>query len=74
MKAKLTFNLPEESQEFADAINGRRWSLAVWEFKDYLRTKIKYSELSDQDYDALEKASEQLHEILNSNNLTFDEK
>lgn len=29
MKAKLQFNLPEEEQEFKDAVNGTLWKIVV---------------------------------------------
>jgi hypothetical protein len=41
-KATLTFNLPEERIEHADAVNGARWRGIVLDINEELRSKIKY--------------------------------
>ena len=42
MKAKLIFNLPEESEEFENAIAGSKSRAALQELSEDLRRKIKY--------------------------------
>ncbi len=43
MKAILEFNLPDDQDDFQDAVNGQKWKLMVWEFDQDLRSKIKYA-------------------------------
>lgn len=42
MKATLTFNLPEEAEEFKLARNGINYSIAIEEFSNYIRRKYKH--------------------------------
>lgn len=73
MKATLEFNLPDDNEEFKNAVNGTTWSCAVWEYDQYLRTQIKYNEnLSDDEHKAFEEAREKLYEIMNQNNLSIN--
>lgn len=44
MKAKLIFNLPDESVEFEQAVNGAKWPVAIWNFDQTLRKKYKYED------------------------------
>ena len=71
MKAILEFNLPEEREHFEDASNGWKWSHAMWQLDQYLRTKTKYASDSDspEAINALYVAREELHRILNEENL-----
>lgn len=72
MKALLEFNLPEDQEQFTEAVNGTKWSCAVWEYDQYLRTQIKYNDnLSDDEHKAFEQAREKLYEIMNENNLSI---
>jgi hypothetical protein len=64
MKATLEFNLPEESEEFELARNGAKLSCAVSDFQNYLRSKIKYDELSDEQLAVYEEVREKLFEML----------
>lgn len=43
-KAQLIFELPEEREEFEDAIQGAKYIAALQEFDNYLRNNIKYGE------------------------------
>ena len=74
-KAILEFNLDESDDRDAHmrAVKSLDMALALWEMDQYLRAECKYGELSDDAYAATEKAREKLREILNENNLTFDE-
>lgn len=42
MKAKLIFQLPEEQDEYNDAINGTKYRVILDELRNFLRTKRKY--------------------------------
>ena len=42
MTATLTFNLPEDQEEFDIANKGGAWKLAMWDFRQALREKYKH--------------------------------
>ena len=71
MKATLEFDLTEEREQFEDACNGSKWSHAMWTLNQYLRTKTKYASDGDslEAINALYVAREELHRILNEQNL-----
>lgn len=66
MEAILKFNLPEENDEFNSAINGSAYSSIVWELKQYLRSQLKYENLSSDADEALEKVKEKIFELENN--------
>ena len=43
MKAKLTFDLPEDKYEYEMASKGSNWHNVAWEMYQYLRGKTKYA-------------------------------
>lgn len=47
-KAKLTFTLPEEQEEFQTAINAWKYRILVGEIKEKIRRKIKDEEYSEE--------------------------
>ena len=71
MKAILEFNLPEEQEQFEEASNGWKWSHAMWQLDQFLRTKVKYAsdDAHEEAINAFQEAREQLHRILNEQNL-----
>ena len=71
MKAILEFNLPEEQEQFEDASNGWKWQHAIWQLDQYLRTKTKYASDDDspESVNAFQEARDELHRILNNDNL-----
>jgi hypothetical protein len=73
MKAIIEFTLPEEQEQFEDATNGWKWSYAMWKLDQYLRAKVKYPSDNDKQetIDAFHEAREELHRILNQENLEF---
>ncbi len=74
MKATLTFNLPEEKQDFNLAIKGSDWWYVCWQMDQYLRKKIKYDEtLSEDVHTAYEDMRGVLWRMMNESNVSFDE-
>ena len=71
MKAILEFDLPDDQSDLESAINGYKWQLAMWDMSQYLRSKTKYApdETSGEVIEALEKARDELFDILNNYNL-----
>ena len=74
MKAQLTFNLPEDSVEFEEAVNGGKWKHVCWEMNQWLRKETKYAtdDTSPDTIRAYENCREALIEIVNDMNLNFD--
>jgi len=74
MKAILEFNLPDEQPEFQDAVDGGKWSHAMWKVDQELRAKTKYAPdtMSEETYKALHEIRDFLHEQLNEQGLKFD--
>jgi hypothetical protein len=71
-KVTIEFNTIEEQHELELCINASKWYNIVSDYSEYLRTKIKYGELSDDAYKAIEEAREKLHELLNDEGLKID--
>jgi len=59
--ATLTFNLPEENDEHREALQAGKVLGAIQEFDNFLRAKIKYEDLSENDYKIYESVREKLH-------------
>ena len=72
MKAKLTFNLPEEQEDFNDAVNGTAFKSVVWELDQYMRSQLKHGDLADDVHDKVQEIRDQLHSILNDNNVMYE--
>lgn len=62
MVGTLTFNLPEEQEEFEHAQNAHKYRSALQEFDNHLRGQLKYCELSDQEREIYERLREKLAE------------
>jgi hypothetical protein len=71
-KVTIEFNTIDEQHELELCINASKWYSIVWDYSEYLRTKIKYDELSDDAYKAIEQAREKLHELLNDEGLKLN--
>jgi hypothetical protein len=72
MKAKLTFNLPEEQTEFDFAIQGSNMYSALWDISQELRTLWKYEQLSDEEFKIVERIRDKFYEILDENQIKLD--
>ena len=75
MKAKLTFNLPEDQQEFNFATQGSDWWNVCWNMDQWLRANIKHApdSMSDDEYKAYERCRDQLRELIDSQGLHIDQ-
>ena len=72
MKAKLTFNLPEEQAEHYCAIKGADMLNVLWDLKAELRSMLKYGELPDEQYEIVEKIQGYLIQSLEDNEINLD--
>ena len=72
MKAKLTFNLPEDQVEFDFAIQGSKMYSALWDISQELRKIWKYEELSEEEFKMVEKIRDKFYEIPDENQIKLD--
>lgn len=73
MKAILEFNLPEQNEEFQAAINGLNYKSAIWDFDQWLRSEMKYKELSKDVYKGYETCRKELRDILAQDNIQIEQ-
>jgi len=71
MKAILEFTLPEENEEFKTAQNGANYSIALWDLDQYLRSKLKYEELSEEQHQAYQDIRGKLYELMQERDIDF---
>ena len=71
-KAILEFNLPEDSIEYRMAVNSSNYHSVLWDIDQYLRSKLKWGELTSEQYDVLDKTREELHDLMRTHNITFE--
>jgi hypothetical protein len=64
MKAILEFDLPEDYHEYKMANKANDMHSVLWDFNQWLRSKIKYHELSDEKYETLQECGDKLYELL----------
>lgn len=66
MKATLEFNLPEDQAEYDIVINATRFYSIIWSMKNELRSKVKYAQLSEEQYKAYESMQDFFNELIHS--------
>lgn len=70
----IKYKLPEERFEFDLANKAEKWYSVLWDLDQYLRNKLKYDEkLSKGENKAFEEIREHLHELMEENNISFEE-
>jgi hypothetical protein len=74
VKAKLTYNLPNEQHDFNCAVNGRKMYSILWELDQWLRGNVKYppESMSEDEIRAYTKCRETLTELMINENISFD--
>lgn len=72
MKAKLIFDLPEENHEWKNAIDGSSMRSTLWEYDQWLRSKIKYEDLNNEQYEVYQGCRDHLRTLLIENNIDID--
>jgi acyl carrier protein len=65
MKATLEFNLPEDQNDYDLYKDAFEFFKVIWELNQELRKKIKYEELSEEEYNVYEKINEFVAELIN---------
>jgi hypothetical protein len=61
-KATITFNLPDEQQEFMDAVHASDYKAVIWDLDQKLRSKIRHDESIDNQ---TELAYQSVRDMLN---------
>ena len=74
MKAKLTFELPEDRYEYDMAVNGNKWYSVAWEMYQYLRGKTKYApDGTHEEYlKAMYECKDELFRIIDDNGVDLE--
>lgn len=62
----ITFELPEEEDEFVQAANWRNTWLALCEIEEMFRKKDKYEELGEKEKELVQKMRQEFYSILDS--------
>jgi len=70
-KVTIEFDTVEDKDEMDMCLNGMKWYSLAWELDQYLRGRLKYSELSEEVYKELNHTREKLHEIMLEEGLKF---
>jgi predicted DNA-binding protein len=72
MQATLSFNLPEESTEHLDALEGRDWKTVVYELNEQLRTYQKHGHSFKTADDLLEELRTILRSLIEDRRLSLE--
>lgn len=73
MKAILKFKLPDDNLEFKIASQPLSWWSTLYDFDQHLRSKLKYEELTEQEYEIYDNIREKLFELMTEHNISFNE-
>lgn len=73
MKAKLTFNLPDDKHEWDNAVRADAMFCALWDISQELRTMWKYEELNDEEWKMVERIRDKFYEILQEHNINLNQ-
>ena len=72
MKAKLTFNLPEDQEQFNAATKAMDWALLVWDLDQQCRDWSKYENHSFKDVqETLQGVRRVIYEAMLEKGVTF---
>jgi len=72
MKARLTFNLPDDQNEFDLAVQSGNMYSALWDISQDLRTLWKYEELSEEEWKMVERIRDKFYEILSDHQINLN--
>ena len=72
MKARLTFDLPQDKYEWENAMRADAMFCALWDLSQELRTLWKYEELSEEEWNMVERIRDKFYEILQEHNINLD--
>lgn len=67
--AQLTFNLPEENDEFNTCVAAMQFRMVIEDMRESLRNTLKYGELDDKAHEAVQKVQTEFLDNLNDRGL-----
>ena len=70
MKATLSYTLPEENEEFENARKGWNYQNTLYELDQYLRSKLKYEELTETQQIIYQEVRDKLHSFASDNEVS----
>ena len=73
MQKIIIFNFPEDKTEFKLHNNAYSYWHSLFNFHNYLRTKLKHENLQYEDRKIIEKTFDKFQEILQENNVDIFE-
>lgn len=65
-KVTMTWEIPEDNEEFTSAYNGWRYKLVISEFDEWLRREIKYGGKNEYEF-----VRERLHDLIAAEGLNI---
>ena len=72
MEAILKFNLPEDQEEFNNAVKADDYKFVLNKFREHLRKEVKYNEaLSRTERKTLQRVWDDFNRILINNEITL---
>jgi len=71
MKAMLRFTLPEESEEHQLALDGWKWRIVAEEMDNFLRNKLKYEALTEEDDALYQSVRDELQSLIDNQGLAL---
>lgn len=66
MKAYLVFKLPQENEEYENAVNGIKYRIVLEDLDDFFRSKVKYE---NKNYVRCDVVREKISELMNDRGL-----
>jgi hypothetical protein len=75
MRAILEFNLDEIDDQYAhrQCIKGKDLAIVLWDFMEFIRTEMKYGNLTPPAYEQMERVQTKILEEFNAKNIDLDE-
>ena len=71
-KGMLTFDLPEEEEDFRSAQEGSGWKYLILDILNHLRSEIKYASISEEKKAAYEEVRELIWNSIEERKLKAD--
>ena len=72
MKAKLTFNLPDDQEDFDNAINGTKAHLCLWQISQNIRAIWKHGDLNDSQFEIVDRIRNEFYQVLHENGIKLN--
>lgn len=72
MKGILQFDLPEEGQDYQDAIKGGDYKAVLWDLDQFLRNKVKYGDIPEDQEKCFQECRDKLWGLLKDWEVSLD--